>query len=139
MANIVTALWLLCALLYSIVALLAVSKTALVGSYSKWPLLLPNLLKLTPVSRCTTPLSQASPVFDLLLFRSTRPFYTVVHLGLKLHVDVADYPVLIPSRTTVECKLASKGLGTRLENNRCCETKSGTESLGFKAKCKLCA
>ena len=25
---------------------------------------------------CTTSLSQASPVFDLLLFRSTRPFYT---------------------------------------------------------------
>ena len=28
---------------------------------------------------CTTSLSQASPVFDLLLFRSARPFYTLNH------------------------------------------------------------
>ena len=95
-----------------------------------------SVAKLTPVSRCTTPLSQASPVFDLLLFRSTRHFYTVVHLGLKLHVDV-DYPVLISSRTMVECKLGIPRLSvpdfvSQLWRiiGAARQIKSGTESLG---------
>ena len=33
---------------------------------------------------CTTPLSQGSPVFDLLLFHSARPFCTIVHYRVSV-------------------------------------------------------
>ena len=61
-----------------------------------------------------------------------RSFYTVVHLCLKLHMDV-DYPVLtpFPDHGGVIPRLSDPDFVSQaLENNQSCETKSGTGSLG---------
>ena len=61
------------------------------------------------------------PVFDLLFYRSDRPFYTIDHLPESRSAvarDV-DYPVLIPSHTG---NGACKCLARESEVNDACES-----------------
>ena len=56
----------------------------------------------------TTPLSQASTVFDLLFYHSARPFYTIVHCGISVFgcmwvVTLITHPDSIPYNGTCKC------------------------------------